>query len=107
MEQKQEIWKDILKYEGIYQCSNFGNVRRLDSFLEHGNLKLNTARNSQYRYVTLYKNRLAVTHSTCSLIAFTFLDYEKYIGSFKINFKNGKKWDCRLDNLELISKLIQ
>ena len=25
---KKEIWKDIVNYEGIYQISNFGNVRR-------------------------------------------------------------------------------
>lgn len=27
----QEIWKDIEGYEGIYQISNFGGVRRLYS----------------------------------------------------------------------------
>ena len=27
-----EIWKDILDYEGIYQISNHGNVRRLNKW---------------------------------------------------------------------------
>ena len=30
METKNEIWKDIEGYEGLYQVSNFGRVRSLD-----------------------------------------------------------------------------
>ena len=26
----EEIWKDIVGYEGYYQVSNFGNVRSID-----------------------------------------------------------------------------
>ena len=26
----EEIWKDIPKYEGMYQVSNFGNVKSLN-----------------------------------------------------------------------------
>ena len=26
----QEIWKDIKGYEGLYQVSNFGNVKSLE-----------------------------------------------------------------------------
>ena len=26
-----EIWKDIPNYEGIYQASNFGRIKRLSS----------------------------------------------------------------------------
>ena len=29
MSDKNEIWKDILGYEGIYQISNLGNVKSL------------------------------------------------------------------------------
>jgi hypothetical protein len=25
-----EVWKDIKNYEGIYQVSNFGNIKSLD-----------------------------------------------------------------------------
>ena len=27
--EEEEIWKDIPKYEGVYQVSNFGNVKTL------------------------------------------------------------------------------
>lgn len=32
----KEIWKDIKDYEGIYQVSNFGNVRVLDRIVNSG-----------------------------------------------------------------------
>ena len=28
-----EVWKDIEGYEGLYQVSDLGNVRRLDSYI--------------------------------------------------------------------------
>ena len=31
----EEIWKDIVWYEWLYQVSNLGNVRSLDRFLNH------------------------------------------------------------------------
>ena len=27
---EQEIWKDVIGYEGLYQVSSYGNVRSLD-----------------------------------------------------------------------------
>ena len=27
-----EIWKDVKNYEGLYQVSNLGNVKRISSF---------------------------------------------------------------------------
>lgn len=29
---KTEIWKDVIGYEGIYQVSNLGNVKRISKF---------------------------------------------------------------------------
>lgn len=31
----EEIWRDIPKYEGMYQVSNLGRVRSLDRCLDH------------------------------------------------------------------------
>ncbi len=33
----EEIWKDIVNYEGYYQISNFGNVRSLDRVIKKSN----------------------------------------------------------------------
>jgi hypothetical protein len=34
-----EIWKDILGFEGLYQVSNFGNVKSLEKIYYAGNYK--------------------------------------------------------------------
>ena len=31
----KEVWKPIRCYEGIYEVSNLGNVKRLKTFVEH------------------------------------------------------------------------
>lgn len=33
----EEIWKDVLSYEGIYQVSNLGNVKSLNHTVKHLN----------------------------------------------------------------------
>ena len=35
----QEIWKDISGYEGIYQVSNFGNIKSLERYFPTKNPK--------------------------------------------------------------------
>ena len=62
----EEIWKDILGYEGIYQVSNLGRIRSVDRvvlyssgkkvFMRGNNLKLRY-NNSGYLYVVLSKNQ--------------------------------------------------
>lgn len=32
-----EVWKDINGYEGLYQISNYGNVRSLDRYVNGNN----------------------------------------------------------------------
>lgn len=32
----EEIWKDIIGYEGLYQVSNLGNVKSLPRQWKHG-----------------------------------------------------------------------
>ena len=35
MNNSQEIWKDIIGYENLYQVSNLGRIKRLDSFINN------------------------------------------------------------------------
>ena len=34
---KIEVWKDVVGYEGIYQVSNFGNVKSISRIIIHRN----------------------------------------------------------------------
>ena len=43
----QEIWKDIKGYEGLYQVSNFGNVKSLERRVN----SYNGGRNKKEKYI--------------------------------------------------------
>lgn len=55
----EEIWKDIVGYEGLYQISNFGNVRsveRKDKFnRKQGGFLLKQGKTKGYYKVELCK----------------------------------------------------
>ena len=103
MEQQVEVWRDIPKYDGVYQVSDLGNVRRIDKYSNGKNLKKIHTYNRRYR-ACLSLNSRAISHKICVLVALTFMDYEEKMPHFDIKSKNGNIWDDRLVNLELISR---
>ena len=103
MENNNEVWKDIPKYEGIYQCSDLGNVKRIDGYSKGRNLKKILKYNERYR-VCLSLNDRKISHKICVLVALTFMDYEEKMPNFDIKSKNDNIWDDRLVNLELIPR---
>ena len=103
MENDNEVWKDIPKYDGVYQVSDLGNVRRVKTCSIGKNLKKNLRYNQRYK-VCLSLNGRAISHKICVLVALTFMDYEEKVPCFEIKSKNGNIWDDRLVNLELIPR---
>ena len=103
MENNNEVWRDIPKYDGVYQVSNLGNVRRIDKYSNGKNLKKIHRYNQRYR-VHLSLDGRAISHKICVLVALTFMDYEEKMPYFDIKSKNGNIWDDRLFNLELIPR---
>jgi hypothetical protein len=100
-----EIWKDVPDYEGLYQVSNFGNVKSLN-FLrtkKHRLLKI-TICNNGYLTVGLSKNLCGKKFTVHVLVAMAFLNH-KPDGTTKIvvDHINNIKIDNRLVNLQLIS----
>lgn len=101
----QEIWKDIKDYEGLYQVSNFGNVRslyRIENYSKYKRkrngkiLRQNTTR--AYNYVILCKNNKTKTFRTHRLVAETFLPNSNNYPV--INHIDGNKQNNRIENLE-------
>lgn len=91
----EEIWKDIQNYEGIYQISNFGNIkscnglRKLDNSNGYSKLTLNL--NSKKR--KFYAHRLVAIH---------FIPNQNNLP--QVNHKDGNKFNNHVDNLEWVSR---
>lgn len=98
-----EMWKPVVGYEGIYEVSSAGRVKRIKT--EHGvqagrQLKPFSDRRG-YPTVGLYKNRKRRMLMVHRLLTTTFWG-PLPIGK-QTNHKNGIKADNRLENLEFVT----
>jgi hypothetical protein len=114
---KNEIWKDIEGYEGIYQVSNLGQVRSLDRYTEQvglqgstferfrrGTIIKQTPNKRGYLMVGLYdasvhKKRRLYVHR---LVAFAFVP--GYSEDKEVNHKDEVITNNHADNLEWITQ---
>lgn len=102
-----ETWRDIPGYEGLYQVSNLGRVKRLSRSMEESNgntryLKEKILKGGKfpngYRYVCLRKNNENKNMMVHRLVAISFIPNPK---SYPVvNHINGIKTDNRVENLE-------
>lgn len=101
----QEVWKDIVGYEGIYQISNTGKVKRLagSCYTAHTD-RIVTATNNGTGYfkVVLSKNNTKKQFLVHRLVAQVFIpnpnNYEF------VNHKDENKKNNNVENLEWCTK---
>ena len=103
-----EVWKDIKGYEGVYQVSDIGRVKRVKSIIERekqGNfvknestLKPHITPKGYYRLQLTHKNvnKNMFVHT---LVANVFIG-EKPDVQYQVNHKDGNKLNNSVDNLE-------
>jgi hypothetical protein len=99
-----EIWKDVIGYEGFYQVSNFGNVKRVGSFRGVNKAYLNdyylNPRDNGKGYLRIKltinnKSKRVMLHR---IIAEAFIENQNNYPV--INHINGNRQDNRIENLE-------
>lgn len=109
---EKEVFKDVIGYEGLYQISNYGNVKSLKRYnifycgLRNEFLKrpvkekiLNFNKSKRgYLQVCLTKNGKYRTFLVHRLVAKTFLD--DYNDKLQVNHKDGNKENNYVGNLE-------
>jgi hypothetical protein len=89
-----EEWRDVVGYEGLYEVSNYGKVRRSDTGAElKGNIN-----SYGYRVVRLTHNGRAKDFKMHQLVAMAFIPNN--YGARTINHKDGDKENNFVENLE-------
>jgi len=102
---EKEDWRDVESYEGIYQVSNMGRVRRISGGrgARPGHV-LNPGRdNHGYLLVALYRNRQKTVHRIHCLVCHAFHGCP-LSSKYEVNHKNGKKDDNKASNLEWVTR---
>lgn len=95
----KEEWKPIKDYEGLYEVSNYGNVRSLKRNTAHERILKPMFNKDGYMQVCLCKNNHRKTYRIHRLVAVAFVDgYSE--SNCVVNHKNEIKTDNRSSNLE-------
>lgn len=101
MENQIEVWKDVVGYEGLYQVSNYSNVKSLI----RGKLLKSIYPYKDYNFVKLYKNGKRETKGCHVLCGEAFLGYDtKNKFGLVLDHKNDNKKDNFLSNLQIITQ---
>ena len=101
-----EVWKSVKDYEGIYEVSNYGNVKSLDHYCvnrlgtgkQTGRVLKQQKSNKGYLRVTLSYNKKRFTTGVHRLVALEFIPNTE--NKPQVNHVNGIKHDNRAENLE-------
>ena len=90
----EEIWKDCKHYEGLYEVSSLGRVRRKNT----GRVLAQKISVWGYARINLYKDGKQKTESVHRLVALTFIDNPE--GKPCVNHKDEIKTNNVVTNLE-------
>lgn len=110
----EEIWKPIPGYEGLYEVSNLGRVKRLGrEYVDSrgGKRAIETKIMSQfesktrggYLYVSLIKDRKKSCMRVHRLVARAFLG-EPPTEDHQVDHIDGDRTNNRIDNLEYVTR---
>lgn len=110
---EQEIWKDVIGYEGLYLVSNFGKVKSLDMVLPYKRHGKNQTRirkgkiltpvktNRGYLRVEMCSNAKAKLNLVHRLVAMAFIPNPNNLT--EVNHKDCNKLNNYVGNLEWVS----
>ena len=105
---EEEIWKDVIGYEGYYKASNLGRVKSLDrisnsnggEFIKKEKM-LKPSVNKGYLQVHLWGDSIKEVKKIHRIVAIAFIENNE--NKPQINHKDGNKENNHVNNLEWCS----
>lgn len=96
----EEIWKDIIDFEGLYQISNYGRVKSLTNKSNHNKeiIMKQKINNKGYMQLTLCKNSKQITKRVHRLVAEAFIPNPNNLP--QVNHIDENKLNNNVNNLE-------
>ena len=95
----EEIYKDVIDYQGIYQVSNLGNVKCCKT----GLIRNYYLEKNGYYSITLRKNGIGKTRKVHQLVAESFLNHKVCGMELVINHIDFNKTNNKVENLEIVT----
>jgi len=98
-----EIWKDVISYEGLYQVSSLGNIKRLNYRGTGKEMLLSTSLRRGYPAINLCKNGKIKGKAIHIMMAEAFIDKDYKSKGLVVNHINFKRDFNVLSNLEIVT----
>lgn len=107
MQQKNELWKPIKGFEGLYEISNFGRVKSLSRkrnkrgggfYWDKEKILKDHPTGTNYRFVALCKEGKYKHYQVHRLVAIHFIDNPE--NKEQVNHLDGSRDNNHVDNLE-------
>ena len=105
-----EVWKSCVGLEGLYEVSNFGNVRSVERMVPHycGGLKKSPSKllkpgkgKNGYLTLSLCVDGEKSNHAVHRLVALAFIANPNH--KVQVNHKDGNKHNNNVENLEWVT----
>ena len=102
---KEEIFKPVKNFEGIYEVSNLGNVKSLNyNKSNKPKIMSGTISVCGYRLVKISKNAKYRSRPVHQLVAESFLNHTPCGHKLVVNHKDLNKLNNHVDNLEIVTQ---